>query len=47
MSQLTTEVLIKPNRMRWVGHIAHMVKRNSYNFFIGKSQGKNALEVWT
>jgi hypothetical protein len=47
MSQLSTEILIKPNRMRWVRHAALMLMRNSQKISIGKSQGANASEIMT
>jgi hypothetical protein len=36
--------IIKPRRMRWVGHIARMrEKRNAYRLLVGKPEGKRPL----
>jgi hypothetical protein len=36
--------MVKPRRMRWVGHVAGMwMKRNAYRIFAGKLKGKKAL----
>jgi hypothetical protein len=36
--------VIKSRRMRWVGHVAHMVyKRYEYRIFIGKPEGRRPL----
>jgi hypothetical protein len=37
--------MIKPRRMRWAGHVAHMgEKRNAYRLSAGKPEGKTPLE---
>jgi hypothetical protein len=36
--------IIKPRRMRWVGHVARMgEKRNAYRLLVGKPEGKRPL----
>jgi hypothetical protein len=36
--------VIKPRRMRWAGHVAHMVEtRNADNILIGKSECKRPV----
>jgi hypothetical protein len=36
---------IKPRRMRWVGHVAHVGEgRNAYRVLVGKPEGKRLLE---
>jgi hypothetical protein len=36
--------IIKPRRMRWVGHVARMgEKRNAYRLLVGKPKGKRPL----
>jgi hypothetical protein len=36
--------IIKPRRMRWVGHVARMAeKRNPYRILVGKPDGKRPL----
>jgi hypothetical protein len=36
--------IIKPRRMRWVGHVARMgEKRNVYRLLVGKPKGKRPL----
>jgi hypothetical protein len=36
--------IIKPRRMRWVGHVARMgEKRNVYRLLVGKPEGKRPL----
>jgi hypothetical protein len=36
--------IIKPRRMRWVGHVARMgEKRNAYRLLVGKAEGKRPL----
>jgi hypothetical protein len=33
--------IIKPRRMRWVGHVARMAeKRTAYRLFVGNPEGK-------
>jgi hypothetical protein len=33
--------MIKPRRMRWTGHVAHVgEKRNAYRILVGKPEGK-------
>jgi hypothetical protein len=34
---------MKPRRMRWVGHVARMEKRNAYRILVGKPEGKRPL----
>jgi hypothetical protein len=37
--------MIKTRRMRWTGHVEHMVEmRNAYNILVGKSEGRRPLE---
>jgi hypothetical protein len=34
--------MIKPGRMKWTGHVAHMGKeRKAYRILVGKSEGKS------
>jgi hypothetical protein len=36
--------IIKLRKMRWAGHVARIGrKRNAYNLFVGKSEGKRPL----
>jgi hypothetical protein len=36
--------IIKPRRMRWVGHVTRMgEKRNGYRLLVGKPEGKRSL----
>jgi hypothetical protein len=36
--------VIKPRRMRWMGHVVHMGKmRNAYKILVGKPEGKRPL----
>jgi hypothetical protein len=36
--------MIKPRRMRWMGHVARMgEKRNAYRILVGKPEGKRPL----
>jgi hypothetical protein len=36
--------MIKLNRMRWTGHVAHMgEKRNAYMIFVGKPEENRLL----
>jgi hypothetical protein len=36
--------LMKPRRMRWAGHVAHIgEKRNTYRISVGKPEGKRTL----
>jgi hypothetical protein len=36
--------IIKPKRMRWMGHVARMgEKRNAYRLLVGKPEGKRKL----
>jgi hypothetical protein len=35
--------IIKSRRMRWVGHVARMEKRNAYNLLVGKPEGRRPL----
>jgi hypothetical protein len=36
--------IIKPRRMRWVGHVARMgEKRNAYRLLVGKPKGMRPL----
>jgi hypothetical protein len=36
---------IKPRRMKWAGHVAHMGEgRNVYRVLVGKPEGKRSLE---
>jgi hypothetical protein len=35
--------VIKSRRMRWVGHVARMEKRNAYKILVGKPEGKRPL----
>jgi hypothetical protein len=34
---------IMSRRMRWAGHVAHMVMRNVYKILVGKPEGKRLL----
>jgi hypothetical protein len=37
--------MIKPRRMRWVGHVKRMgKKRNAYRILVGKPDGNSPLE---
>jgi len=37
--------VIKSRRIRWVGHVAHMVERRGvYRVLVGKPEGKRPLE---
>jgi hypothetical protein len=36
--------IINSRRMRWMGHVARMEKRNAYTLLVGKSEGKRPLE---
>jgi hypothetical protein len=35
--------LMKLRRMRWVGHVARMGKRNAYSLLVGNPEGKRPL----
>jgi hypothetical protein len=35
--------IIKSRRMRWVGHVVRMEKRNAYRLLVGKPDGKRPL----
>jgi hypothetical protein len=36
--------IIKSRRMRWVGHVAHMMEiRNAYKILVGNPEGKRSL----
>jgi hypothetical protein len=35
--------IIKSRRMKWVGHVARMEKRNAYRILVGKPEGKRPL----
>jgi hypothetical protein len=36
--------MIISRRMRWVGHVARMEKKNGCRFLVGKPDGKRTLE---
>jgi hypothetical protein len=35
--------IIKSRRMRWVGHVARIGKRNTYRLLVGKPEGRRPL----
>jgi hypothetical protein len=38
--------MMKSRRMRWVGHVVRMGKRNAFRKLVGKPEGKRPLSGW-